>query len=44
MRHLRPAASDSAHLVVIAAVRAWPQEWVVAWVVWHIALNVNGGL
>lgn len=37
--HLRPEASDSAHLVVRAAVRAWPQEWVVACVEWHISLD-----
>lgn len=37
--HLRPVASDSAHLDVIDAVRAWPQACVVAWVVWHISLD-----
>lgn len=37
--HFRPIATDSAHRVTMAAVRAWPQEWAVAWVVWHISLN-----
>jgi hypothetical protein len=35
--HLRPVASDSAHRVMRAAVRAWPHECMVAWVVWHIS-------
>lgn len=38
-RHLRPVASDSVQRVTITAVRVWPQEWVVAWVVWHISFG-----
>jgi hypothetical protein len=36
MEHLRPVAKAEVQATVTDAVRAWPQAWVVGWVVWHI--------
>lgn len=42
-RHLRPEAREAAHMVMRAAVRAWPLEWVVGWVEWHFLLGQMEG-